>query len=103
MPAFNRFGNHAFALVASVLVGRPVRDTTTGMRAYRRDVIESIEWTENTGLSAELLLRPIVRGYDVRELQIDYRERAGETTLDPITGGAAIARSILKVGIEERL
>jgi glycosyltransferase involved in cell wall biosynthesis len=103
MPAFNRFGNHAFALVASVLVGRPVRDTTTGMRAYRRDVIEAIEWTENTGLSAELLLRPIVRGYDVRELQIDYRERAGETTLDPITGGAAIARSILKVGIEERL
>jgi glycosyltransferase involved in cell wall biosynthesis len=103
MPAFNRLGNRLFAGLASVLCGRRVRDTTTGMRAYRREVIEAIEWTENTGLSAELLIRPLMRGYDVRELTIDYRERVGETTLDPIQGGLAIAWSILKVGVEERL
>ncbi|MFW5896220.1 MAG: glycosyltransferase, partial [archaeon] len=62
MPRFNRLGNRAFALLASLLVGGRVHDTTTGMRAYRREVIESIEWTENTGLSAELLLRPLLRG-----------------------------------------
>jgi hypothetical protein len=39
----------------------------------------------------------------VTELPIDYRERAGETTLDPIAGGAAIAASILRVGVQERL
>ena len=50
----------AFALLSSVLVGQRVHDTTTGMRAYRREVIEGIEWTENTGLSAELLLRPLM-------------------------------------------
>jgi len=102
MPAFNRLGNHLFALLASVLVGKRVHDTTTGMRAYRREVVESIEWTENTGLSAELLMRPLMRGYDVREHPIVYRERAGESKLDPIEGGAAIAKSILKVGLEER-
>jgi glycosyltransferase involved in cell wall biosynthesis len=102
MPAFNRFGNHAFAVLASVLMLRRVRDTTTGMRAYRRDVIESIEWTENTGLSAELLIRSIMRGYDVRERPIEYRERAGETKLDPLAGGAAIAKSILTVSLGER-
>jgi len=102
MPDTNRYGNIAFALLASVLLGERVHDTTTGMRAYRRDVIEDITWTENTGLSAELLLRPLARGYRVRELPIDYRERAGETTLDPLTGGLAIAKSILTVGIEER-
>jgi glycosyltransferase involved in cell wall biosynthesis len=102
MPAFNRFGNHTFALLASGLAFRRVRDTTTGMRAYRRAVVEDIEWTENTGLSAELLLRPIMRGYDVRERPIEYRERAGETKLNPITGGAAIAKSILTVGFQER-
>ena len=102
MPAFNRFGNHAFAAVASVLLGERVHDTTTGMRAYRRTVIDEIEWTENTGLSAELLMRPLARGYDIRELPIEYAERAGETKLDPLTGGAEIARSILKVGLEER-
>jgi len=103
MPAFNRLGNHLFALGASVLAGTRVHDTTTGMRAYRRAVVESIEWTENTGLSAELLMRPLMRGYDVREHPIAYAERKGETKLDPIQGGAEIARSIIKVGLEERL
>ncbi len=102
MPAFNRLGNHSFAAIASILMGTRVHDTTTGMRAYRRDVIENIEWTENTGLSAELLIRPLMRGYDVREHPIDYAERLGETKLDPIEGGAAIAKSIVKVCLEER-
>jgi glycosyltransferase involved in cell wall biosynthesis len=102
MPAFNRLGNHLFALAASVLMGERVHDTTTGMRAYRKEVIESIEWTENTGLSAELLIRPLMRGYDVREHPIEYRERAGETKLDPIEGGYAIAKSIVTVSLEEQ-
>jgi glycosyltransferase involved in cell wall biosynthesis len=102
MPQANRLGNHAFAALASVLLGERVHDTTTGMRAYRREVIEEIEWTENTGLSAELLIRPLARGYAVREVPIDYGERLGETTLDPLAGGAAIARSILSVCVEER-
>ena len=102
MPDFNRFGNAAFAAVASVLAGERVHDTTTGMRAYRRELLHDIEWTENTGLSAELLLRPLIRGYRVREEPIPYRERAGETKLDPLGGGAAIAKSIVKVCLEER-
>ncbi|GGJ13807.1 glycosyl transferase family 2 [Halobellus salinus] len=102
MPEFNRFGNAAFAAVASVLAGERVHDTTTGMRAYRRDLLHDIEWTENTGLSAELLLRPLIRGYRVREEPIPYRERAGETKLDPLGGGAAIAKSIVKICLEER-
>lgn len=103
MPAFNRFGNYAFALFASALMGSRVHDTTTGMRAYRRSVLHEIDWTENTGLSAELLIRPLMRGYDVRELPIEYRERRGETKLDPIEGGAAIAKSIVTVSLEEQL
>ena len=103
MPGFNRAGNQAFALLASALAGEHVHDTTTGMRAYRRSVLQEIDWTENTGLSAELLLRPLMREYAVRELPIEYRERRGETKLDPIEGGAAIAKSILTVSLEERL
>jgi len=103
MPALNRLGNRGFAGLATLLAGTRIHDTTTGMRAYRREVIEAIEWTENTGLSAELLLRPLQRGYDVREVPIEYGERSGETTLDPIQGGRAIATSILRVALAERL
>jgi glycosyltransferase involved in cell wall biosynthesis len=102
MPTVNRYGNAAFALLASALCGRRVHDTTTGMRAYRRSMLHDIEWTENTGLSAELLLRPLIRDYRVTEIPITYRERAGETTLDPLRGGAAIAKSIVRVCLEER-
>ena len=103
MPRLNRLGNGLFALGASALLGTRVHDVTTGMRAYRREAIESIDWTENTGLSAELLLRPAMRGYRVVETPIEYRERAGETTLDPLAGGAAIGYSIGKVCAEEHL
>jgi glycosyltransferase involved in cell wall biosynthesis len=102
MPALNRLGNSAFAYLASVLMGKRVHDTTTGMRAYRKEVIDKIEWTENTGLSAELLIRPLMRGYEVREEPIEYRERKGETKLDPFQGGAEIAKSIVKVCLEEQ-
>ncbi|MFP4174628.1 MAG: glycosyltransferase, partial [Halobacteriales archaeon] len=101
MPGFNEFGNRLFALTASVLTLRRVRDTTTGMRAYRREVVEEVTWTENTGLSAELLIRPLMRGYDVTEVPIEYDERLGETKLDPFAGGAAIGKSIVKVPLQE--
>jgi len=103
MPRLNRLGNRAFAGLASLLLGRRLHDVTTGMRAYRRDLLHRIEWTENTGLSAELLMRPVARNARVTEVPIDYDERAGETKLDPFRGGAAIAKSILRIGIEERL
>ncbi|MDS0258631.1 glycosyltransferase family 2 protein [Haloarcula sp. S1CR25-12] len=103
MPDMNKLGNELFALLASVAMGKRVHDTTTGMRAYRREVLQKIQWTENTGLSAELLMRPLMRGYDVRERPIEYDERKGETKLDPFEGGAAIAKSIVKVAVEERL
>ncbi|WP_433630796.1 dolichyl-phosphate hexose transferase [Halomicrococcus sp. NG-SE-24] len=103
MPELNRWGNRAFAALASLLLGERVHDTTTGMRAYRKEVFEHISWTENTGLSAELLVRPLVRGYRVKEIPIAYDERLGETKLDPLSGGAAIAKSIAKVALQERL
>ena len=101
MPSLNEFGNRLFALTASVLMLRHVHDMTTGMRAYRREVIEETAWTENTGLSAELLIRPLMRGYDVTEVPIEYDERLGETKLDPFAGGAAIGKSVVKVPLQE--
>jgi hypothetical protein len=102
MPPMNRFGNRAFAATASVLGGEWLYDVTTGMRAYHEDVVTSITWTENTGLSAELLIRPAMRGYRIRQEPIAYDERLGETKLDPFSGGAEIGGSILRVCLSER-
>jgi glycosyltransferase involved in cell wall biosynthesis len=99
MTAFNKIGNKFFASLTSLLYGIKVTDVTTGMRAYRREVVHSITWTENVGLSAELLFRPALRGYKIIEIPIDYRPRLGETKLNPFTGGPGIFKSILKYRI----
>lgn len=99
MPLFNRFGNRFFAKMTSILYGIKVTDVTTGMRAYRKDVIHNIDWTENIGLSAELLFRPALKRYKIIEIPIDYRKRIGETKLNPIIGGISILKSILKYAI----
>jgi glycosyltransferase involved in cell wall biosynthesis len=99
MTALNKLGNKFFALVTSLLYGIKISDVTTGMRAYRREIIHSITWTENVGLSAELLFRPALKGYKIVEIPIEYRPRLGNTKLNPFTGGLGIFKSILKYRI----
>jgi glycosyltransferase involved in cell wall biosynthesis len=96
MRLLNKIGNRLFADITSLLYGISVSDVTTGMRAYRKEVVHSIDWTENVGLSAELLFRPALRGFKIIEIPIDYRPRIGETKLNPLTGGLGIFKSIIK-------
>jgi len=96
MMLLNKVGNRLFADITSLLYGISVSDATTGMRAYRKDVVHSIDWTENVGLSAELLFRPALRGFKIIEIPIDYRPRIGKTKLNPLTGGLGIFKSIIK-------
>jgi len=96
MDMINKFGNALFAKLTSLLYGIEITDITTGMRAYRRNVIFDIDWTENIGLSAELLFRPAKKGYRIIEIPIPYRRRVGVTKLNPFTGGMKILKSIIK-------
>lgn len=96
MNTINKFGNMLFAKMTSLLYGIEITDITTGMRAYRKEVIFGIDWTENTGLSAELLFRPAKKGYRIIEIPIPYRRRIGVTKLHPLTGGMKILKSIIK-------
>jgi glycosyltransferase involved in cell wall biosynthesis len=84
MPWINYLANWFFALLASVLFFRRVRDLHSGMRAYRRGLIESLHYDVNgAALPVELLLRSIRDGYKVKEINIPYRERIGQSTMRP--------------------
>ena len=96
MDTVNKFGNMLFAKLTSFLYGIEITDITTGMRAYRREVVVGIDWTENIGLSAELLFRPAKKGFRIIEIPISYRKRVGVTKLNPLTGGMHILKSIIK-------
>jgi glycosyltransferase involved in cell wall biosynthesis len=102
MPLFNEAGNRAFALMCNALFGCRFSDVTTGMRVFRREVITSIDWKENIGLSIELLVKPHLAGFRITEVPISYHERIGATKLNPIHGGKEMLKSIVRMKAEEK-
>jgi glycosyltransferase involved in cell wall biosynthesis len=82
MPYANFLANRVFALGARVLHGLKTTDVHSGMRAYRKSMIDAVQWeSRGPALPVDMLVIPYCRGYRVAEIPIDYRERIGDTTL----------------------
>lgn len=98
MPWLNYVANWSVAALASVLFGRRLRDLHSGMRAYRKSVIEGLRYDpKGAALPVELLLRPLKEGARVHSVPIDYRFRIGESTMRPLESIAWTVRRILRV------
>jgi len=82
MPFANFLANRAFALAARILHGLKTTDVHSGMRAYRKSMLEFVQWNpRGPALPVDMYVIPFRRGFRVTEIPIDYRERIGETTL----------------------
>jgi glycosyltransferase involved in cell wall biosynthesis len=98
MPWPNYFANWLFAVTGRLLVGVKSTDLHSGMRAYSREIIERVEFDPNgPALPVELLLKPALAGYRVREIFIPYGERIGETTLQRFSSTLWTFRRILRM------
>jgi len=85
MPLINYLANFGFALGASAVFRQRLTDLHSGMRAYRKSMIDDLKFNiEGTALPVELLLLPIHRGYKFKVIYIDYRERVGESKMRPL-------------------
>ena len=83
MPLANYLANRLFALTSRVLLGVRTTDVHSGMRAYRRSMLESLTFcADGPALPVELLLKPALAGYLVTEVFIPYGERIGVTSLN---------------------
>jgi glycosyltransferase involved in cell wall biosynthesis len=70
------------ALAARVLHGLKTTDVHSGMRAYRKSMLEFVQWSpRGPALPVDMYVIPFRRGFRVTEIPIDYRERIGQTTL----------------------
>lgn len=96
MPLTNKFGNWLFAFLVRILYGIKTNDVTTGMHAIKREVIHSIPWETNYSVPAELIIRSNLAGYKWQQIDIDYRERIGQVTLNKWRSGKAYLRCIFK-------
>jgi glycosyltransferase involved in cell wall biosynthesis len=82
MPFANFLANRFFALGARVMHGLKTTDVHSGMRAYRKSMIEKVQWTaKGAALPVDMYVIPHRMGFRTAEIPIDYRERIGETTL----------------------
>ena len=97
MPWINYFANWGFAAVASVLFCQRITDLHSGMRAYRKKLIDQLQYeSKGAALPVELLLRPIHDGYKVKVIDIPYRPRIGESTMQPLQGAWWTMKRILR-------
>ena len=82
MPFANFLANRLFALGARVLHGLKTTDVHSGMRAYRKSMIEQVSWQpKGPALPVDMIVIPHRMGFRIAEVPIDYRERIGTTTL----------------------
>jgi glycosyltransferase involved in cell wall biosynthesis len=96
MPLVRRVGNRFYATLITALTGQPVRDAASGMRVFRRGILESLFPLPN-GLSftTAMSTKAIHERLKVEEVPIPYAERAGRSKLNVIKDGIAFLRVIL--------
>jgi glycosyltransferase involved in cell wall biosynthesis len=100
MPWSNYFANWLFAITGWLLTGEKSTDLHSGMRAYSREIVERVEFDPSgPALPVELLLKPALLGFRVREIFIPYGERIGETTLQRFSSTVWTFRRILRLAL----
>jgi glycosyltransferase involved in cell wall biosynthesis len=96
MPLINYLANWGFALGASAVFGQRLTDLHSGMRAYRKKMIDELRFNiAGTALPVELLLLPLRKGYRYKQIFIDYKERVGESKMRPLYSAWWTARRIV--------
>jgi hypothetical protein len=98
MPWLNYVANVFFAKLATLLFLRNITDLHSGMRAYRRSMLAALTFqAKGAALPVELLLKPIKLGYKVQHTFIDYHERIGQSTLQPLDSAWWTLKRIVSV------
>lgn len=102
IPAVNRLGNTLFSFMISFVGGARIRDGQTGLRVLRKEDFENLD-VAATSLEFEtkMTVRAAQLGYTIREVPIVYRERVGDTKLQPLQDGWRMFRSIFSILVSE--
>ena len=102
IPAFNRLGNGIFSFLATYISCMNIKDSQTGLRAFRREMFDKLD-VKAKGLEFEtkMTVRAAKLGYKIVEIPIEYRERVGRSKLNPIKDGARMLVALFSVAYSE--
>jgi glycosyltransferase involved in cell wall biosynthesis len=96
MPLTRRAGNFFFATLLSVLSRQKVTDSASGMRVFKREILEQIYPLPNgLNLTPVMSTRALHEGITIGEVPIPYSERVGRSKLSVIRDGRIFLQSMI--------
>jgi glycosyltransferase involved in cell wall biosynthesis len=96
MPLTRRIGNVAFAQLLSLVGNAQVRDSASGMRVVRREVLRFLyPLPDGLEFTPAMSTRAIHEKLKIVEVPIDYAERVGRSKLSVVHDGLRFTRAIM--------
>jgi hypothetical protein len=96
MPLTRRVGNFFFAGLLTLLGRQKVTDSASGMRVFRREILERIyPLPDGLNLTPVMSTRAVHEGIHIAEIPIPYSERVGRSKLSVIRDGSIFMQSML--------
>jgi len=96
MPFTRRVGNFFFANLLTLLGRQKVTDSASGMRVFRRTILERIyPLPDGLNLTPVMSTRAVHEGIRIQEVPIPYSERVGRSKLSVIRDGSIFMQSML--------
>ncbi|HEY5730943.1 MAG TPA: glycosyltransferase family 2 protein [Anaerolineales bacterium] len=96
MPITRRIGNFFFANLLSILGRQKVTDSASGMRVFKREILEQIyPLPDGLNLTPVMSTRALHEGIRIVEVPIPYSERVGRSKLSVIRDGQLFLQSMV--------
>jgi glycosyltransferase involved in cell wall biosynthesis len=98
MPLVNKLGNKLLSLIAKLTLRLNIRDTQSGIRAFRSELLDSMDMvTRGMPFAIEMLAEALSADARINETPVRYRPRVGKTKLNPIKDGGRILGITLRL------
>lgn len=99
----NLYLNKIYSGFFSLLTGKKVEDVLTGYRAVSKELIDDIN-LESSGfeIETEMVYRTLASGYELKEVDITYRPRKGESKLNEFVDGFKIMSYLFRLKFGSR-
>jgi len=96
MPLVRRVGNFIFATLLTILGRHRVTDSASGMRVFKREILEHIyPLPDGLNLTPVMSTRAVHEGIKIEEVPIPYSERVGRSKLSAIRDGRIFLQSMV--------
>lgn len=105
IPSYRKAGIKIINNLTNMGLGKKLKDTQSGYRAYSKKVIKEITPSESgMGVSTEILIKADKKGFKIAEVPIKILYEGDTSTHDPVSHGLSVIVSTMKfISIEHPL